>query len=111
MERRTFLGSAGATALLSAATPRVRVNVPVHDFDRYDFRAGPSITEVPQAKLPLPKRMDWKGLRLKAEIEVKSVRSPVGWACRQRLNDDGSLTLRPTAGLGQDDPTGGVPPA
>jgi hypothetical protein len=33
----------------------------------------------------------------------------VRWACRQSLNTDGSLTLRPTVGLGQDDETGGVP--
>ena len=67
--------------------------------------------KIRQAKLPLPKGMDWKGLRIKAEIEVKGLRYPVRWACQQRLNDDGSLTLRPTAGLGQDDTTGGVPPA
>lgn len=67
--------------------------------------------KIRQAKLPLPKGMDWKGLRLKAEIEVKGMRYPVRWACQQRLNDDGTLTLRPTTGLGQDDPTGGVPPA
>ncbi len=35
-----------------------------------------------------------------AELEVKGVRHPVRWACRQRLNGDGSLSLRPTAGLG-----------
>ena len=27
----------------------------------------------------------------------------------QKLNDDGRLTLRQTAGLGQEDETGGVP--
>jgi hypothetical protein len=63
-----------------------------------------------QAKFPLPKGTNWKGLRLKAEIEVKSQRYPVRWACGQKLNDDGSLTLRPTAGLGQDDEAGGVSP-
>jgi hypothetical protein len=66
--------------------------------------------KVRQAKFPLPKGMHWKGLRLKAEIEVKGQRYPVRWACRQQLNEDGSLTLRATAGLGQDDETGGVPP-
>jgi hypothetical protein len=65
--------------------------------------------KVRQARLPLPKGTDWKGLRLKAEIEVKGQRYPVRWACHQRLNDDGSLTLRSTAGLGTDDITGGVP--
>jgi hypothetical protein len=32
--------------------------------------------------------------RLRAEIEVKGVRYSVRWACHQKLNDDGSLTLR-----------------
>ena len=66
--------------------------------------------KVRQAKFPLPKGTPWKGLRLKAEIEIKGVRSPVRWASHQGMNADGSLTLRPTAGLGQDDETGGVPP-
>jgi hypothetical protein len=66
--------------------------------------------KVRQAKFPLPKGTNWKGLRLRAEIEVKGVRHPVRWASRQRLNQDGSLTLRSTAGLGQNDETGGVTP-
>ncbi|HXK10618.1 MAG TPA: hypothetical protein VMT70_13295 [Vicinamibacteria bacterium] len=52
-----------------------------------------------QARFPLPRGRDWKGLRLQAELEVKGVRHPVRWACRQRLNEDGSLTLRPTRGV------------
>jgi hypothetical protein len=64
-----------------------------------------------QAKFPtLPKGTNWKGLRLRAEIEVKGQRYPVRWACGQKLNDDGSLTLRPNAGLGQNDEAGGVSP-
>jgi hypothetical protein len=66
--------------------------------------------KVRQAKFPLPKGINWKRLRLKAEIEVKGVRHPVRWANRQGLNQDGSLTLRPTVGLGQNDETGGVTP-
>jgi hypothetical protein len=66
--------------------------------------------KVRQAKFPLPKGTQWKGLRLKAEIEVKGQRYPVRWACHQKLNEDGSLTLRATEGLGQNDETGGVPP-
>jgi hypothetical protein len=66
--------------------------------------------KVRQAKFALPKGAKWKGLRLKAEIEVKGQRYPVRWACAQKLNGDGSLTLRSTAGLGEDDETGGVPP-
>ncbi|HXK09306.1 MAG TPA: hypothetical protein VMT70_06675 [Vicinamibacteria bacterium] len=52
-----------------------------------------------QARFPLPRGADWKGLRLRAELEVKGVRHPVRWACRQSLNEDGSLTLRPTKGV------------
>jgi hypothetical protein len=66
--------------------------------------------KVRQAKFPLPKGTKWKGLRLKAEIEVKGQRHPVKWASRQGMNDDGSLTLRTTVGLGQDNETGGVTP-
>jgi hypothetical protein len=54
---------------------------------------------VRQAMLMLPKGTDWKGLKLKAELGVKGVRYPVTWACRQKLNPDGSLTLRPTGGI------------
>ena len=64
--------------------------------------------KVRQAKFALPKGTKWKGLRLKAEIEVKGQRRPVRWACHQKLNEDGSLTLRQTVGLGSDDTTGGV---
>jgi hypothetical protein len=64
--------------------------------------------KVRQAQFPLPKGTPWKGLKLKAEIEVKGQRYPVRWACRQALNADASLTLRPTAGLGESDETGGV---
>jgi len=61
-----------------------------------------------QALLPLPKGTSWQGLRLKAEIEVKTRRHPVRWACHQELNGDGSLTLRATAGLNVSDETGGL---
>ena len=33
MDRRTFLRSAGATAVLTAATSKLWANVPVHSFD------------------------------------------------------------------------------
>jgi hypothetical protein len=56
----------------------------------------------------LPKDVNWKGLKLKAELEVKGTRCPVRWACHQKLDSDGSLSLRPTVGLGQNDVTGGV---
>jgi hypothetical protein len=51
--------------------------------------------KIRQAQFVLPPGLDWKGLKLTAEIEVKGVRYPVQWACRQKTNDDGSLTLRP----------------
>jgi hypothetical protein len=50
---------------------------------------------VRQAMLTLPPGTDWKGLKLKAELEVKGVRYPVNWACRQKTETDGSLRLRP----------------
>jgi hypothetical protein len=64
--------------------------------------------KVRQAKFPLLKNVNWKGLQLEAELEVKGQRYPVRWACNQKLNPDGSLSLRPTVGLGQSDVTGGV---
>lgn len=51
--------------------------------------------KIRQAQLVLPNGTDWKGLKLRAEIEVKGVRHPVYWACSEKLNEDGSLTLRP----------------
>ena len=63
---------------------------------------------VRQAIFPLPKGTSWHGLRLKAELEVKGQQHPVRWACQQKLNDDGTLTLRPTSGLNVSDETGGI---
>jgi hypothetical protein len=51
--------------------------------------------KVRQAQFVLPKGTKWQGLKLRAELEVKGMRYPVRWACHQKLNDDGSLTLRP----------------
>jgi hypothetical protein len=51
--------------------------------------------KIRQAQFVLPQGMDWKGSKLRAEIEVKGMRYPVRWACHQKLNDDGSLTLHP----------------
>jgi hypothetical protein len=48
-----------------------------------------------QAQFVLPPGTKFVGLKLKAEIEVKGMRYPVQWACRQTLSEDGSLTLRP----------------
>src|SRR5271157_1325654 len=51
--------------------------------------------KIRQAQFVLPQGTKFKGLRLRAEIEVKGMRYPVRWACHQKLNEDGSLTLRP----------------
>jgi hypothetical protein len=51
--------------------------------------------KIRQAQFVLPKGTQFKGLKLRAEIEVKDMRYPVRWACHQQLNEDGSLTLRP----------------
>lgn len=51
--------------------------------------------KIRQAQFVLPHGTKWQGLRLRAEIEVKGMRYPVPWACHQKLNEDGSLTLRP----------------
>ena len=53
----------------------------------------PKPTGVRQAMFILPKGTNWKGLKVKAELEVKGVLYPVEWACHQKLNEDGSLTL------------------
>jgi hypothetical protein len=50
--------------------------------------------KIRQAQFVLPQATKWQGLRLRAEIEVKGMRYPVRWACHQKLNDDGTLTLR-----------------
>jgi hypothetical protein len=51
--------------------------------------------KIRQAQFVLPKGTKWQGLKLKAEIEVKEMRYPVRWACHQKLNQDGMLTLYP----------------
>jgi hypothetical protein len=53
----------------------------------------PKPTGIRQAMLMLPAGAQWEGLRLKAELDVKGVHYPVRWACQQKLNSDGSLTL------------------
>jgi hypothetical protein len=51
--------------------------------------------KIRQAQFVLPQGTKLSGLKLRAEIEVKGMRYPVRWSCRQKLNHDGSLTLRP----------------
>jgi len=50
----------------------------------------------------LPSGVSWKGLKLKAELEVKGVCYPVPWACKQKTNSDGSLSLRIMKGFGEE---------
>ena len=47
--------------------------------------------KIRQARFELPRGTDWKGLKLKAEIEVKGGGHPVRWACHQALEEDGAL--------------------
>ena len=47
-----------------------------------------------QAQFVLPAGVKWQGLKLRATLEVKGMSYPVRWACKQKLNDDGSLTLK-----------------
>ncbi|HYW35462.1 MAG TPA: hypothetical protein VE868_08655 [Balneolaceae bacterium] len=56
----------------------------------------PHPTGVRQARMMLPKGMDWKGLRLYAQINVKGQLYPIEWASREKPNADGSLTITPT---------------
>jgi hypothetical protein len=72
--------------------------------DRRNFLKSPTVirlrrswvskpTGLHQAMMMLPAGAQSEGLRLKAELAVKGVRYPVCWACRQKVNSDGSLTL------------------
>ena len=54
----------------------------------------PTPIGIRQTLLMLPAGTAWEGLRLRAALEVKGIRYPVRWACRQGLNPDGSLSLR-----------------
>ncbi len=47
-----------------------------------------------QASLILPKGMDGQQITLRAELEVKGLRRPVRWACHEKTNPDGSVTIR-----------------
>ena len=47
-----------------------------------------------QASITLPQDIDGQQIDLRAELEVKGVRRPVRWACHERTNPDGSVTIR-----------------
>ncbi len=81
-----------------AGVPGV-LRVTVEDENGNELKSGcldagyPIPGKLRQAQFILPKGTKWQGLKLKAELEVKGMRYPVRWACHQKLNDDGSLTL------------------
>ena len=56
----------------------------------------PKTRGVRQAMMTLPAGVDWNSgaLKLKAELEVKGVRYPVPFTIAQKLNQDGSLTIK-----------------
>ena len=84
-------GIAGVTGVL-----RVRSRVRTENVqERLPGCRISSAGKIRQAQFVLPQGTKWQGLKLKAEIEVKGMRYPVRWACHQKLNEDGSLTLRP----------------
>lgn len=84
-------GVAGVPGILSVYAETADGNVRVGG----SLDAGqPYAGKVRQASFVLPKGLDGKELRLRAELEVKGVRHPVRWACQEALNPDGSLTVR-----------------
>jgi hypothetical protein len=68
------------------------------NLDPGEPRAG----QLRQASIILPQGMDGQRITLRAEIEVKGVRRPVRWACRQTTNADGSITIRLKKGSDSD---------
>jgi hypothetical protein len=55
----------------------------------------PKTKGVHQAMILLPKGVDWKGLCIRADLEVKEKTYPVEWSCDEIINADGSFTLNP----------------
>ncbi|MBV8478322.1 MAG: hypothetical protein JOZ36_16820 [Acidobacteria bacterium] len=82
-----------------AGVPGV-LRVTVENEDGKQLKSGcldagyPLPGKVRQAQFVLPAGTKWQGLRLRAEIEVKGMRYPMRWACQQKLNGDGTLSLR-----------------
>jgi hypothetical protein len=84
-------GVAGVPGILGvyAETPDGKVKV------GGNLDAGqPYAGKLRQASFILPKGLDGQQINLRAELEVKGVRRPVRWACREKTNPDGSLTIR-----------------
>jgi len=51
--------------------------------------------KIRQGQFILPTGTKWQGLKLRAELEIKGNRRPIPWACHQKTEADGSLSLRP----------------
>jgi hypothetical protein len=88
------------------ASPPGILRIYVHDAEKR-FRVGggldpglPLPARIRQCRILLPIDVKWNsGLRVSAELEFHGRRYAVRWACAEPLNDDGSLTIRPTIGL------------
>jgi hypothetical protein len=50
--------------------------------------------KVRQAEIQLPKGIEWRGLLLRTEIEVKGIRYPVEMSCKLYDQELGALVLR-----------------
>ena len=85
-----------AVAQIQSPSLRIEFDQNMHSrvIARFGEKDYPKPTGVHQVMLMLPSGAQREGLRLKGELEVKGVRYPVRWACRQKVNSDGSLTLR-----------------
>ena len=57
-------------------------------------RGLPIPHQVTLTELELPAGTGWEGTRLKAELIVKGVTHPIRWACRESVNQDGSIPLK-----------------
>jgi hypothetical protein len=92
-------GVAGVPGILGIYADSVDGKIRVGgNLDAGEPRAG----QIRQASIILPKGMDGEKIVLRAELEVKGVRRPVRWACRQPTNPDGSLTIRLKKGSDSD---------
>jgi len=57
----------------------------------------PHAGKLRQASFLLPEGVDYEGLVLRAEIDVKGVSRPVRWACEQPAGADGALAIKPNS--------------
>jgi hypothetical protein len=62
------------------------------------LKAGDILLQVDADPVGSVTVVDWRGLRLRAELEVKGQRYPVMWACTPTPNADGTLTLQSNIG-------------